>query len=115
MEDLPKVLDIYEQIRKRRVEWIAERGLHAATIWHLPDGEAQRQRDEIWAKEPIGIPDRNIWDGVHIDEPPVGSNVAFHPLIAPYIYAYDIIQYVSSTALIMHTITTHNCLDESSA
>lgn len=97
VEDLPKILHAYEQIRKPRTEWFVKRGSHMAAIWHLPDGESQQKRDKAWGARPLSLPDRTVWDGKHIDDPPVGPEVAFHPLINPWTLAFDIVDYVSGT------------------
>ncbi|KAJ2981039.1 hypothetical protein NQ176_g2275 [Zarea fungicola] len=91
--DFPTVLQAYEQIRKPRTEWLVKRGSHIANLWHLPDGEHQEKRDKEWSSAPLALPDRKAWDGSHIDEPPVEPQVAFDPLIGPYITGHDVIGY----------------------
>lgn len=63
------------------------------------------------------LPDMTVWDGKHIDEPPVGPEVAFHPLINPWVLAFDIFSYVSSTSplfsfLLTEKLQTRRRLDQ---
>lgn len=66
-----------------------------ASLWHLPDGDLQEKRDKQWGSAPLALPNRKVWDGNHIDEPPVDAQVAFDPLIGPYVTGHDVIGYVS--------------------
>jgi hypothetical protein len=88
-----------------------------ASLWHLPDGEAQEKRDKVWGSKPLSIPDMTVWDGQHIDNPPVEPHVPFHPLINPWTLAFDIFGYVSSTLLrlllsLTNKLQTQRCLDQ---
>ncbi|KAI5920967.1 hypothetical protein F4810DRAFT_388205 [Camillea tinctor] len=44
--DVPRALRAFETIRQRRVETVRRASLYNLWVLHLPDGEAQRQRDE---------------------------------------------------------------------
>lgn len=99
VRDLPKVLHAFEQIRKPRTEWFVKRSSKIASIWHLPDGEAQEKRDKALASTPLSLPDMKVWDGIHIDDPPVEPTVPFHPLISPWTLAFDVFSYVSGISL----------------
>nr|RBR00769.1 hypothetical protein FVER53263_11006 [Fusarium verticillioides] len=41
-----KALAVYESCRRERTEMVVQRGTYNQWIYHLPDGEEQRQRDE---------------------------------------------------------------------
>jgi salicylate hydroxylase len=41
-----KALAVYEACRRERTEMVVQRGTYNQWIYHLPDGEEQRQRDE---------------------------------------------------------------------
>jgi salicylate hydroxylase len=94
VSDLPRVLAAYEQIRKPRAEWMVRKGRETAKIWHLPDGEQQRQRDKYLATMSSSVTSK--WDGKNIDDPPEGN---FNPLIQPYMQGFDIIDYVSTSCI----------------
>ena len=72
-----------------------------ATIWHLPDGERQQKRDRAWGEKLMALPDMTAWDGKHIDEPPAEPEDVFHPLVNPWISAYDVVGHVSNTLNIL--------------
>ena len=92
LDELPKVLRAYEQIRKPRVEYIQKKGRLNSHIWHLPDGEVQRQRDQRFAGSDFGVLGKKRWQGPHIDDPPTEP---FGPQVDAYTHAYDVIDHVS--------------------
>ncbi|KAI0012734.1 FAD binding domain-containing protein [Xylariaceae sp. FL0662B] len=49
--DIPRVLGVYEQLRKERVEEVAKQALKQRWDFHLPDGPQQEARDKIMARE----------------------------------------------------------------
>lgn len=82
--DLPGVLRLYQSLRKSRGEAIARETFKQRHDFHLPDGEKQRKRDEIFlsqlGKELKGaFPSR--WTC---------------PEVQPWIYGYDAIKEVEN-------------------
>lgn len=61
-----------------------------SAMWHLPDGEAQQQRDKFIRGNSVIVP--KAWDGVSVDEPPEGE---FNPLGLVYQVGFDVVGYVS--------------------
>lgn len=45
-EDIERALEVYQQVRKTRSEWIQASAKSTGHVLHLPDGEGQRRRDE---------------------------------------------------------------------
>ena len=93
IDNLPKVLTAFETIRKPRAEWMIQQGKAECAAWHLPDGEAQQQRDAYIKNNRVWFP--TAWDGSHVDEPPEGQ---FNPLSQAYRQAFNIFDYVSFSA-----------------
>ncbi|KAF8850698.1 FAD/NAD(P)-binding domain-containing protein [Acephala macrosclerotiorum] len=86
--DIPKSLKMFETIRKPRTSLISAFGESMARTWQLPDGEEQRQRDEIYRKTPyFGT---TGWDGKHVDELP---GLPPDPLFFPYMLAHDVVDF----------------------
>lgn len=74
--DLPKVLQIYERIRKPRALEIRRRSENLKHVYTLPDGPQQRERDNALLHEKP----REGW-----------ANFLLDPVLRPYTYAYDIV------------------------
>ncbi|KAF9633024.1 hypothetical protein BFW01_g3887 [Lasiodiplodia theobromae] len=88
--DLMDLLHIFEMIRKPRVESVAARSAARQLMFHLHDGPQQRERDEKMRLQVRSYePDKNVWKGEHIDEPPDINS----PLHDPYLMGHDVIQY----------------------
>lgn len=49
VKDLPRGAAAYESLRKRRCEIIVSGSHEHGSVWHLPDGEAQQERDAAMA------------------------------------------------------------------
>lgn len=64
-----------------------------SAMWHLPDGEAQQQRDKFIRGNSVIVP--KAWDGVSVDEPPEGE---FSSLGLVYQVGHDVVGYVSAMA-----------------
>lgn len=92
-DDIPRLLKTFEIIRKPRAEWTVARGRVVAKMFHLPDGEEQRARDERLGKSQFGMHVNGEWDGKHVDEIPENWE---HPLIFPYLSGHDVVDYVSA-------------------
>jgi salicylate hydroxylase len=93
MDDLPQMLRAFETIRRPRVEYIVKRSSNNSQLWHLPDGEQQRERDAIMAQmSNIVLPTKDVWNGKNVDDPPPEK---FGPQVNAYAYGFDIFDYVS--------------------
>ncbi|KAH7014043.1 hypothetical protein B0J12DRAFT_586678 [Macrophomina phaseolina] len=93
---LGRLLQIYEEIRKPRAESVAARSAVRRVTFHLADGSEQQERDRKMQKQGRSYkPDRQTWNGEHIDEPPAVDS----PLHDPYLLGYDAISHVSSNHL----------------
>ncbi|KAI9825138.1 MAG: hypothetical protein M1819_000596 [Sarea resinae] len=66
--DIKRVLQAFESIRKPRAELLTSASSMLGKMWQMPDGEAQKQRDERMRAMPIW--DAANWDGSHIDDVP---------------------------------------------
>ncbi|KAH8691430.1 FAD binding domain protein [Talaromyces proteolyticus] len=76
-DDLPQILDLYQELRKRRGEAVVREASKQRDDFHLPDGPLQQHRDTIFlsclAKEPTAnFPSR--WTC---------------PTVQPWLYGYD--------------------------
>lgn len=90
--DIPKLLRIFEMIRKPRAESTAARSAARRVMYHLPNGPEQQARDGKMKRQVQSYePDRKVWNGEHIDEPPDINS----PLHDPYLMGHDVIDYVS--------------------
>ncbi|KAF8245522.1 FAD/NAD(P)-binding domain-containing protein [Wilcoxina mikolae CBS 423.85] len=59
-EQLGDILKIYESLRKARTERVVEGSTHQQDVFHLEDGEKQRERDEVLLKDEVkpGFPNK---------------------------------------------------------
>ncbi|KAH7084603.1 hypothetical protein BKA63DRAFT_401456 [Paraphoma chrysanthemicola] len=93
---LGKVLQVFERVRKPRVEAIADYASANHKIHHASDGPVQQARDKrlrAWKENALKA---QKWNGVQILEPPaVGS-----PLVEPYMFGYDALAHVSSERVV---------------
>ncbi|KUJ15021.1 FAD/NAD(P)-binding domain-containing protein [Mollisia scopiformis] len=83
-DDIPKLLDIFQNLRLPRVDSVRDkaRGMHKMV--HLEDGPAQQGRDKMLKARPfMAVPIG--WDKKHIDDSPGDT----HPLYDAYLYGFN--------------------------
>jgi len=68
-EEIPTVLQKYQDIRKPRCKLVQDWSASAAKIATLPDGKEQGERDRMYQAHNHHV-QQKPWDGVHIDEIP---------------------------------------------
>ncbi|KAH9906352.1 FAD binding domain-containing protein [Xylariomycetidae sp. FL2044] len=74
-KDVPRILHLYQELRKERVEQISQQALKQRRDFHLRDGSDQESRDEILAKQkPVAKEYPSRWNC---------------PKIQPWLYGYD--------------------------
>ena len=88
VRDLPRVLEVFEKVRKERTEWLAAYARRRKDWYILPDGEMQRERDQRMK----GMV-QPVWDGKVIASPPDIATAG--PNAEHYIRAYDVFTDVS--------------------
>ena len=70
-----------------------EQSREMLSMWHLPDGEEQRQRDAFWkSRDDPKAPAGKEWDGTPIDVPPSGVT---DPNFNPYFRGHKTVEFVS--------------------
>lgn len=77
LEQLGPALALYDSLRRSRVDKLVRETFAQGTEHHLPDGDAQRQRDEQLA---------HSWME---DYGPESDKPWTHPKAQPWIYGYD--------------------------
>jgi salicylate hydroxylase len=82
--DVPTLLNAFEALRKPRCEIVQECSIANGTIWHMPDGPAQEQRD----REMSGLVEKSR---AIIENPNKWSDEKFQP----WLFGYDTIKEVS--------------------
>ncbi|KAH6675743.1 hypothetical protein B0J14DRAFT_538320 [Halenospora varia] len=87
--DVPKVLALYETIRKPRAEFMIAKGREAGEDWNLPDGEKQQTRDKFFQTLTTMMQNQG-WDGKVVWEPPLGR---YNPDYITYMNAFDVMAY----------------------
>ncbi|KAH8676586.1 hypothetical protein BGZ60DRAFT_526026 [Tricladium varicosporioides] len=87
--DIPKLLKLYEAIRKPRAEFMITKGRESSEDWNLPDGEKQQARDKFF-QSLATITSNQGWDGNVVWEPPIGK---YNPDYITYMNAFDVIEY----------------------
>ncbi|GAA5975985.1 hypothetical protein JCM11641_002859 [Rhodosporidiobolus odoratus] len=60
-EDIPKVLKAYEKLRKPRADWAVEQARVTGENLHMPDGQAQKVRDEALKLASTGTQSPDRW------------------------------------------------------
>ena len=61
-EKLPHVLKVYEEIRKDRTSDKVRKAFEYREFYHLPDGEQQRERDELLRQaDGVGYKEKCKW------------------------------------------------------
>jgi hypothetical protein len=93
VEDIPRVLKAFENLRRARAESMIELSRASMDLWHLPDGEQQRQRDAFWSKRGslVGAGSK-FGNSKPIDEPPTSI---MDPLVQDYFRGHDAVDFVS--------------------
>jgi len=94
-EDIKRVLPAFETIRKSRAELIASASAILGKMWQMPDGEAQRQRDERMKATPIW--DASTWDGTHVDEVPGSMR---DPKYQTWVMGHDTVAFVGCSLVV---------------
>ncbi|KAJ5474648.1 hypothetical protein N7475_004214 [Penicillium sp. IBT 31633x] len=56
VEDIPKALSIFEQVRIERASMMQEASLLNGKLWHFADGPLQQARDAAMKPETLGLP-----------------------------------------------------------
>ncbi|KAJ5742183.1 FAD binding domain protein [Penicillium manginii] len=75
--DVPHAIKLYEYLRKERSRTIALETFKQREVFHLPDGEAQQQRDAVFAAAMVSGPT------------PAFSSRWTCPAFQPWLYGYD--------------------------
>ncbi|MCJ1474684.1 hypothetical protein MMC13_003344 [Lambiella insularis] len=94
--DLPRVLQAYEQLRRPRCERIAAVVLQNAKYFFLPDGPEQEERDRLYARAGQGVrksEDRNDTQKSPDEKGVVKPDITKpfpHPAFLMWLYSYDV-------------------------
>ncbi|TNY19451.1 hypothetical protein DMC30DRAFT_412029 [Rhodotorula diobovata] len=74
-EDVPRALKMYERLRKPRADWAVEMARITGENLHIPDGAAQKARDEALKKASTGTQSPDRWGDVETQRKLYGLDV----------------------------------------
>jgi salicylate hydroxylase len=89
IKNIPQAVRAFEIIRKPRTKILSDYGVMNAHMWQLPDGEEQRQRDQMIKNRPLFS--AGGWDGKHIDKVP---DTPKDSLFFAWMLAHDVVDFV---------------------
>jgi len=91
IEDIPRLLHVFESIRKPRAELLSKVSANTSHLWQLPDGEAQQKRDKYMKSTPMWK-ESDAWDGTHIDDIPESAT---DPTYQEWVMAHNVISFTN--------------------
>ena len=98
--DIEKAISAFEATRKPRVEPIVSGSRRNGDLWHLPDGEGQRNRDESYSMQhrPLQEPPEMR---EKIEEQPMKSGSLAHVAFQKWLFTYDVMAETDQVAASM--------------
>ena len=101
VQEIPRFMKFFESLRRDRCYTILDSSRNNAGIWHLPDGPAQRERDERMKKG-----SKAKFDSTQIEEhnPNRWSDAKFQP----WMFGFDVYEDVRNLNLLLTFFTYEN-------